>query len=954
MFSGSAGGSGEDNLLAANIELLAPLWMDDNSVFFVYPEVNVWDRDRQMMSIGAGFRTKMDLWPAIVGANVFYDHIEGFAGLSADQLGAGVEILTDWWDFRANAYFALSDQELIDTQRRSTVKQSVVGRSSATTVGIGNPFAQGNGICRYDTYRHTVTNRIQTVRTTQYYENFAQTMNGVDAELGVLVPWLPKYGIELRLYAGGYFYENPFGGGDLSGFKARAEARLGDHVRLDVAYHSDEEITGGHWFGGIRFTLPLGPGDQTPQRTANGLRPLSNRMAELIERNSRPVVATSGYQENESRREVSASTRTVSRTSTQTVKQTVADNVIFVNASGAAVTDSSGQHPNGIAAGSKNGDGTAQHPISHLEGALGLAADRYIQTQSVPIVYVQGGAANATFSGEFSLTSPVRLITSFKDPFGLNASVAPQFQGAPQLIGGFHADKLPGLVEITGWEITGSKESGITLANVGWALIQCNDIHHTGLHGVDIAAHGMASSVELRANALHHNPGNGALLDYAIGTMTGSIFNNTATANGANGMKITGGATQSYWNGPIEGNVFSQNGASGLAIHAAQLSGAHFIGSIRNNTLNQNNGLAGLEIQASGGGYWSANIEGNRMAGNAGQGAYIAQSNGTTMTGFLYNNRFENNGGNGLEYNAYNAWRNGAVNNNIFAGNTGNGAQINLAGTTEWSGAILQNQFTGNQQNGLLFGDVHKVGWEGFVFGEIRENSATSNGGAGAVFLLENADVSTTLAANTFGNNGGDGLSVTSTAGASWLGDVSGNHSNGNGGSGAFFEIRGGWTGDIENNFFNGNTLNGLYVHHGLGTMSGDIAGNSFGNNGVSGLNLGNTGVSNIDLLTNIVMNNGYFGMEIFLNGTWNGDIRSNSMIANNPASHATGAGFFLIDGGGPLSFNGDFQQNSALNNEIFDFRIDLAGPVTGNHSGGNVSGGASGGNSFTQDFASP
>ena len=69
------------------------------------------------------------------------------------------------------------------------------------------------------------------------------------------MPGLDKY-FEMRLFAGYYHYNNPFGR-DFRGFEARAEARLLPGVIADVSYYDDQYFMGSHWIAGIRAEVPF-------------------------------------------------------------------------------------------------------------------------------------------------------------------------------------------------------------------------------------------------------------------------------------------------------------------------------------------------------------------------------------------------------------------------------------------------------------------------------------------------------------------------------------------------------------------------------------------------------------------------------------------------------------------------------------------------------------------------
>lgn len=961
--SEQVGVSAEDEILASDLELLAPIWQNEDSLVFLYPETNIWNRDRQMTSIGLGVRSQMDLLvPAILGANVFYDHTEGFYGMSTDQLGAGLEVLTDWFDFRLNGYFNLTDQELVDSQRQTSVKSSVASSTRSDVVGVGNPFALNNGIYRNDTFRDVTTTRTTTTRTTQYYENFAQPMNGVDAEIGFLVPWLPKYQIDLRVYAGAYHYSDPFGEKDLTGFKARAEARLGQYVRMDLAYHQDKEITGGNWFAGLRFTVPLGGAEAAPARSADGLLPLSSRMSELVERNSRPVVAQSGYEENVAKRQVESSVTSKTRTRMATRRTTLAKDVVFAN-SGGEVLNSVGQPHNGVGAGSAAGDGTAAHPYDTVQAAVFRAGQLWLAHGGTPTVYAQGGTLNGNYSGDVTLYSPLRMLTSSSDAFGLNAGAAPEFQGATRLQGGVIAHNIHGLVELNGWTMTGGGSGtgiGVELLNVRSTLLQNNHLSQMSGRGLEFTAFADTTLDLAVRNNVIHDTAEGMQFTTSGATINGDISGNEIINNGdgtlGHGIRLRSGGLNSHWNADIVGNTINDNQLSGLYVEATQHASSSFSGDIRNNEFDRNGSAAaygGLEIAASGGGTWTGEITGNTFFKNFGNGATIHQSNGTFWNAPISQNLFVVNSGHGLELNANNATHWGILFDNTFSANGRHGALLNITGTTQWSGGLIDNTAQNNMRSGLVVGDSTHVGWTGQHYGDVGLNTVTGNGENGLEFYLAGAEAHVAYYDNVFSQNTLDGLYMRSGIGGSWTGQLTRNTANQNGGNGADIRlVNSTWLGDLTLNTFDDNGGNGLFIDHNAGTFSSLVSENSFRDNGADGAEIRSNGLANLSFTSNNANGNGAIGTELWGWGTWNGNITGNNWANNNAAaSPPFGAGFYFHDDGNGLAYHGNFQSNAAVNNEFWNYFINLTGSVTGAHTGGNYSLGSTNGNSFTLDF---
>jgi hypothetical protein len=201
---------------------------------------------------------------------VFYVHLNRAADNNFHQLGLGVEALSKLVDVRFNYY-------LPEDGRKSTGTTT----TSSSRTFKGPRYRKGN-VSQRDLIRET---------TTFTTENFEQAVEGWNAEIGFLVPGVEKY-FDLRLFAGAYGYDAG-ADGDLSGFKARAEARLTQNVTLDLEYWADEELVGGNVVAGVRFSSPFDLGKlvqgRNPFKADNPApaRSLRSRMDEMIWRSHR-------------------------------------------------------------------------------------------------------------------------------------------------------------------------------------------------------------------------------------------------------------------------------------------------------------------------------------------------------------------------------------------------------------------------------------------------------------------------------------------------------------------------------------------------------------------------------------------------------------------------------------------------------------------------------------------
>ncbi|MEM7146122.1 MAG: inverse autotransporter beta domain-containing protein [Verrucomicrobiota bacterium] len=436
--TGTAGGTSDD--FYGGMELLFPLWFDGDTLLFLYPEVEVADKDRQAYSLGLGLRHYFEEWNAIAGISAFWDITSSTYDNTYNGFGLSAEILTKWVDARLNWYLVGNDQNLIDSQTQNSSFSS-----SSSSTSFGAPFAQGNQILQPTATTVTTT----TTSFSQTFERFEAGMDGLDAEIGVLLPYFTDLtGMELRIFGGYYTYDNPFGD-DIKGFKARGELRVTEWLTADIAYYEDEELFGGNVYGGARVHFPLGKLERpvhvgggyvdtgkgagyasygkggvakAPVEFAPAPLPddsIAYRLTENIIRTPRIITSESGYIENLDKRK--ESTETTKKTSRgQTV---VLDDVVFVN--NGPATD------NGIAAAGKGGPkkkapkkkaaasetneveiaeaatkkkapkkknpyqpGTAENPLYTLQAGSQLAQQNYFETNRIWNVFAAPGKYN--------------------------------------------------------------------------------------------------------------------------------------------------------------------------------------------------------------------------------------------------------------------------------------------------------------------------------------------------------------------------------------------------------------------------------------------------------------------------------------------------------------------------------------------------------------------------------
>ncbi|MCA9090919.1 MAG: inverse autotransporter beta domain-containing protein, partial [Planctomycetaceae bacterium] len=147
---------------------------------------------------GGGYRWLMG--DSLLGINGWYDSYETGRGNRYQQAGFGAEYLSPLLDLRGNAYLPFSNSDNY----------------------LGVVLDPGTDVLFFG-------NNIGTVGTGLY--EVAQ--RGFDFEAGTAVPMIDW----LRAYAGVYYFDTKHT--DVTGFSARAEARLGQDLNLNVRMTDD-------------------------------------------------------------------------------------------------------------------------------------------------------------------------------------------------------------------------------------------------------------------------------------------------------------------------------------------------------------------------------------------------------------------------------------------------------------------------------------------------------------------------------------------------------------------------------------------------------------------------------------------------------------------------------------------------------------------------------------------
>lgn len=224
-------------------------------------------------NVAIGYREQHDGWN--LGAWGGLDLRRSSFDSTFTQISGGIEALSQDFDLRLNGYVPLDDSDIIST-------------SSVAVGGAPTILLNGNSIL--------LQTGVNT--TTTVVEELA--FGGVDAEIGARIP-LEDWGadprkLDLRLYAGGFYFDNDAAPESISGPKARLELRINDAIdaipgsRLTIeSEYTNDDVRGDRAEVGLRLRIPLNGGDGPALASASLLE---QRMSEGLRRDTDVVALT--------------------------------------------------------------------------------------------------------------------------------------------------------------------------------------------------------------------------------------------------------------------------------------------------------------------------------------------------------------------------------------------------------------------------------------------------------------------------------------------------------------------------------------------------------------------------------------------------------------------------------------------------------------------------------------
>ncbi|MEJ2117577.1 MAG: inverse autotransporter beta domain-containing protein, partial [Alphaproteobacteria bacterium] len=250
--------------------LWAPLIQSDTSLIFTDMRGKIFGDDQREGNFALGYRQMLSSgWNAGFWAG--FDRRRSTTNNIFNQFSLGAEALSADWDFRVNGYIPFDDAKPVS--------------STSVTNGPGTVEIYNNALYFFPaSLTRTDVNEL--------------ALWGVDAEIGWRIPldrWLEDTSAltrDLRLFAGGFHFDNDALPGSVSGPRVRAEWRIkdiipdleGSRLTLEAAWQHDD-VRHHQAEAGLRLRIPLGVdgGELEANHTLNALE---ERMTEGLKRDT--------------------------------------------------------------------------------------------------------------------------------------------------------------------------------------------------------------------------------------------------------------------------------------------------------------------------------------------------------------------------------------------------------------------------------------------------------------------------------------------------------------------------------------------------------------------------------------------------------------------------------------------------------------------------------------------
>lgn len=717
-------------------------------------------------------------FPWIIGANAFYDFTSSSNDFDYHQWGAGLEWMSPYLDMRVNGYFPQTSENIVDETSETSVSTS---SSTTTSTSFGTLFPSGHNV--FQNFTTTTTTTTSRTSTTRFFEQYERALKGFDGEAGILVPehltWFP-----IRFYGGFYSFENPYGD-DITGPKARIEARPFSFLLLDAAWYQDEELLGSNWFLNARAEITIG-GSPRPTTSSKPLHDTTegpkteaynpyasfrSRLVERIPRNYTSVLTISPFLENETLRQVSTSRSSISEVETGQI--TIASRLIFVDA----------------ARGSLTGSGTWQSPANTIQGGADLAISKLGSGGQIWTVWTQGEVG--PYAEDVTVTNSVRFTSSSIPITGRGGQRFGGSGNGPVVQGGFLFGTLPAgpaspsipVGSVQGYEITGGHSganfAAVTFVNVENATFSQNRIDTIGGNGIEVFNTGSTeASGTFASNGIFNTGGSAIRLNLSGDSISSYSIRDSGFQNLAdNAVRVDASDTADF---DINVERLSASGLSNAAVFLNATDDSTGSISMRNSSFDG----GGADATLAGNAQATLAVTGTRIENDPNSVFLLNADDDAELTTRIQNNILEDNAS------AFEMEISGsAVSDTLFSGNrientTSRAVFARFASSGTHDMTISGNSLSSVDGDGLVL-----VASNGDVDADVSQNTVDTATGRGIVLRTSaSGDMDATASGNILSNVASGGVLARSTGSSDLDADLSDNQVSNSGAYGLRFQ----------------------------------------------------------------------------------------------------------------------------------------------------------------------
>ena len=713
----------------AESNLFAPIWQSSKALLFFLGTGKLFEDDIREGNFALGLR-KMHRSDWNFGLWGGYDVRSSEEDNVFHQIAFGAEALSDRWDVRANGYVAVSDPELSPGAARVTLtgpEISMIGGREVPLSGfdgeVGYKVFSGRGGPKDGSARHGRSH-------------------------------------ELRVFAGGFYFDDGEALEEVVGPRARIEWRIvdvvhglpGSRLTLGGAYQYDD-VREDQWEGGVRFRVPFGGGGRDARAThLASLTPQERRMTESIVRDT-DIVTAASEEEN------------------------VFDVLTGVRFDRAAVLAGGGSLQQTIDASGPNSLIVVDGGVSNGSFALGSSQTLQGGGSTIRVTGVKSGVTmdfTAPGARPFlvqTLNQAVLTVDSNTHVAGLG------IRGAGGTPGRLDNDGIAAMDGIANVAITDSMlmdlgGDGISfLDNHANVTVSHNTISGTGGHGVRFG--GDNSAVRVSHNAISGTDGDG--VRFGNDNSTVRVSGNTVSDTRNNGVRFDDNNSTVT----VSHNTISGAGASGVrfsnrnsavtlsdnTISDSFISGVHFDDdnsavTVSGNTISSS--LSGVFFNDDNS---AVTVSDNTVSDTRNNGVFFVDNNSAIT---VSNNRVSDTDGDGVRFDDNNSAV--TVSNNTVSGTTRDGVRFvndNSAVTVSHntiSGAGAAGARFSNRNSAVTVSDntISGTGEDGVRFGgdnsavTVSDNTVSGTTRDGVRFINDNSAV--TVSGNTISDAGFAGM----------------------------------------------------------------------------------------------------------------------------------------------------------------------------------------------------